>query len=82
MKIKMYTSAELEPKSPEDWYWCIDCNRFFQAARLRIDFRGNRERCAFCELAGLGVAIWPWDAFRTRGWPRSVGELRHGLIQR
>jgi hypothetical protein len=68
--------------SPDDWYWCLECNRFFQARSLRMDFQGNREGCAFCDAAGLGVDLWPWDAFRTRGWPRDTSELRHGLVRR
>jgi hypothetical protein len=82
MSVKRFTSDELRPASPESWMWCIECNRFFQAKHLRKDFLGNRQRCAFCGVAGFGVAIWPWDAWQADGWPTSEAELRHGLIQR
>ena len=80
MAVKEYESVE--PTSPGYWYWCLHCNRFFQARSLRIDFLGNRQGCAFCGAAGLGVDIWPWDAFRAPGWPRKASELRHGLVRR
>jgi hypothetical protein len=66
----------------EAWLWCLHCNRFFQKRRLRRDFLGNRERCAFCEAAGFGVDIHVWDTFRRDDWPASPRELRHGLIAR
>ena len=66
----------------EEWLWCIYCEQFFQAKHLRIDFQGNRQGCAFCECAGFDCAIFRWDTFREANdpaWPRSVGELHHGL---
>lgn len=63
----------------EIWLWCLYCNRFFQAMHLRIDYLGNRQGCAFCACAGFDVAIHPWDAFATDGWPKDASELRHGM---
>lgn len=66
------------------WLYCLHCNRFFQARRLREDFLGNRQGCAFaaCGAAGLDVDILRWDAFRNNRdprWPASPDELRHGM---
>jgi hypothetical protein len=81
-EIKVFTTEELTPKTPDDWYWCLHCNRFFQARSLRIDFQGHREQCAFCGAAGLGVDIWPWDAWRSASWPSDTSELHHGMLRR
>ena len=82
MAAKHYTSESIKPTSPDEWYWCLHCNRAFQARSLRAAFRGEREGCAFCDAAGLGVDVWPWNAFRKRCWPRSTSRLRHGLVLR
>jgi hypothetical protein len=70
--------------APDDeWLWCIQCERFFQAKHLRIDHLGNRQGCAFCDCAGFDCAVFPWDAFKDESggevWPDSVKELAHGL---
>ena len=72
----------IEEAAPTAWLWCLHCNRFFQRRRLRREYLGPRERCAFCEAGGLGIDIFPWDAFRQDDWPESESELRHGLIAR
>ena len=70
----------LAREGDELWLWCIDCNRFFQAKSLRVDWMGNRQGCACCGAAGFDVAIFPWDVFRNdkEAWPTSTAELHHG----
>jgi hypothetical protein len=74
--------SELEHARPSSWLWCLHCHRFFQHRRLRVDWLGNRQQCAFCDAAGLDVDIFRWDAFRGESWPATANELRHGLIAR
>lgn len=63
----------------EVWLWCIECTHFFQAKDLRADYRGNKQGCAFCRCAGFNVAIHLWNTFRSKGWPKRVQDLRHGM---
>jgi len=71
-------------KTPEEfWLWCLHCCRFFQVKHLRSDSRGNREVCPFldCGAAGLGLDIFPWDAFRDKRIAQvsSFEDLRYGM---
>ena len=72
-----------ESSTPEDeWLWCIYCTRVFQAHHLSYDYLGNKQGCAFCECAGLDVAIFIWDHFSDGDplWPTSSDELTHGQV--
>ena len=78
----LHRILERSPAPDEEWLWCIFCERFFQAAHLRLDYLGNRQGCAFCECAGFDCAIFKWDTFREEDdvhWPATVAELHHGL---
>lgn len=74
-------SDSLAEDFPDQWLWCLHCNRFFQARHLRRDFLGNMQQCAFCQAAGLNVDVFIWDVWRTPNepWPESTEELRHGM---
>jgi len=74
--------------SPEDWLWCLHCERFFQRKDLRPDRFGGREGCAFpdCDGAGLDFDIFAWDSWARQDpdgcgtrWPRSPEALFKGM---
>lgn len=67
--------------APDVWLWCIECERFFQAKHLRVDYLGNRQGCAFCRCAGFNVAIHLWDTFAEGSphWPKDVKGLSYGM---
>ena len=77
-EFRIVTTEQLTPKSPEDWLWCLYCNRFFQAKHLAPDGIAN-ESCPHCGAGGIGVAVFPWDHWRGDDWPRSTDELRFGM---
>lgn len=69
---------------PDQWLWCLHCERFFQAKDLQPDGI-NGEGCAWfpeCDGAGLGVDIYIWDSWAVQNelkhWPKSVKELDKG----
>ena len=71
------------PHPEEEWLWCLECTRFFQAKHLQIDSSSSREGCPFCGAAGFNVDIYKWDALRHdepgERWPKSESELSHGM---
>ncbi len=77
-----YTRGKLRPN---DWLWCLHCERFFQAKDLRPDVVGGKQGCAFedCDGAGLDVDIYDWDDWAEQNdlkhWPLSTGVLKKGL---
>lgn len=73
-----HISDDRHPNCPNDWLWCLHCNRFFQFKHLQPDGIGD-EACPFCSAGGIDVDIHPWDRFRSEGFPRSKDELRFGM---
>jgi hypothetical protein len=72
----------IESKSgfgPDQWLWCLHCQRFFQGRDARFDGRAY-EGCAFadCGAAGYQVDIHDWDTFKEHSWPQ-LSELKKGL---
>src|SRR5258706_300934 len=71
---------------PEQWLWCLHCERFFQGRDARRDCVGGIQGCAFpeCDGAGYGVDIYDWDAWPQDDphvlvrWP-AQSELHKGL---
>ncbi|MEI8255890.1 MAG: hypothetical protein WCJ30_09470 [Deltaproteobacteria bacterium] len=65
---------------PDQWLWCLHCQRFFQGRDARCDAIGGTQGCAFkdCDGAGYQVDIHDWDSFAGRRWPKRE-ELRKGL---
>lgn len=52
--------AEVDRTAGEDaWLWCLHCNRCFQVRHLQPGDVGDRDRCPFCEAAGVGLDIFP-----------------------
>lgn len=70
----------------DDWMWCLHCERFFQALNLRKDILGDYEACPFddCDGVGIGSDIWIWNKWAEGNdkWPKSTGELHHGMTCR
>lgn len=68
----------------ERWLWCLRCERFFHADRLRRDRWGLRQACpqTGCTGSGFDLSIFFWDAYRdpedTR-WPSSTDQLENGM---
>jgi hypothetical protein len=73
--------------APDQWLWCLHCERFFQGRDARPDCIGGVQGCAFehCEGAGHGVDIFEWNVWpegmpAVKGqWPREE-QLHKGLI--
>lgn len=78
MTHRIIEERDFTARGADTWLFCIDCTRFFQHRDLRADARGRREKCAFCEYAGFGFGVFPWDAFREANWPSTDTELSHG----
>ena len=72
-------------RGTSDWLWCMHCESFFQASHLRPDEVGGKEGCPFCDGAGIGVDIFPWNDWYKQNpdglehWPKSTEELEHGM---
>ena len=55
--------------SPDQWLWCLHCEKFFQKKNLRQDDVGLRQGCAFygeCGGAGFDVDIFVWDSWAVK----------------
>ena len=71
---------------PEQWLWCLHCERFFQGRDARPDNLGGVQACAFaeCDGAGCQVDLFEWDVWPEGcpeilpRWPKAH-ELRKGL---
>ncbi len=54
-------TRELARKNDGLLLWCLHCRHCFTAGELRVDFLGEREQCAHCAAAGLGIDIFVWE---------------------
>jgi hypothetical protein len=83
--MSLYSRWSSGKLSPDDWLWCLHCERFFQVKDMRPDDVCGKQGCAFedCDGAGLGVDIYDWDDWAKQNdlkhWPESTGALHKGM---